>query len=59
MDTCPENIDIGQGLHQGGPSSSLYFLVIAELLAIKLRENMHIAGNMDRRYFKPPEPVRR
>ena len=37
-------IRIEQGLHQGGPCSSLYFLVIAELLANLLRKNTSIQG---------------
>ena len=39
-----DEIDIGQGLHQGGPSSSLYFLIIAEILAIHIRKNKNIKG---------------
>ena len=37
-------VTVEQGLHQGGPCSSLYFLVIAELLAILLRDNKKIEG---------------
>ena len=33
-----------QGLHQGGPCSSLYFLVIAEVLAILIKQNKEIKG---------------
>ena len=39
-----QKIDIKQGLHQGGPSSSLYFLLIAEILAICLKSNKEIKG---------------
>ena len=36
------NIDICKGVHQGGCCSSLYFLVIAEILALSLRDNKDI-----------------
>ena len=39
-----EDIKIEQGLHQGGPNSSLYFLVIAEILSIVLKSNPDIKG---------------
>ena len=39
-----EKIDVQQGVHQGGPASSLYFLVIAEILAINIRTNKEIKG---------------
>ena len=39
-----KEIEIEQGLHQGGPNSSLYFLIIAEILAILLRTNQKIKG---------------
>ena len=39
-----EEIDIQKGVHQGGCCSSVYFLVIAEILAISLRENKDIEG---------------
>ena len=37
-------IEVKQGLHQGGPCSSLYFLVIAEILANLLRQDSKIRG---------------
>ena len=39
-----EEIDIKKGVHQGGCCSSIYFLVIAEILAISLRDNEEIEG---------------
>ena len=39
-----DKIDIKKGVHQGGCCSSIYFLVIAEILAITLRENEQIEG---------------
>ena len=39
-----ENIPIRKGVHQGGCCSSIYFLVIAEILALSLRSNMDIDG---------------
>ena len=39
-----EKIDIKKGVHQGGCCSSIYFLVIAEILAIALRGNEQIEG---------------
>ena len=37
-------IDIKKGVHQGGCCSSIYFLVIAEILAMALRDNGDIQG---------------
>ena len=37
-------IEIKKGVHQGGCCSAVYFLVIAEILAIALRENEKIEG---------------
>ena len=37
-------IQINKGVHQGGCCSSVYFLVIAEILAISLRSNKDIEG---------------
>ena len=39
-----ESINIKKGVHQGGCCSSVYFLVIAEILAISLRKNKDIEG---------------
>ena len=39
-----ETIQIKKGVHQGGCCSSLYFLVIAEILALALRSNDEIEG---------------
>ena len=39
-----ENISIKKGVHQGGCCSATYFLVIAEILAICLRDNKDIEG---------------
>ena len=39
-----EPIHIQKGVHQGGPASSLLFLICAETLAIELRSNEHIQG---------------
>ena len=39
-----ENIEIKKGVHQGGCCSSVYFLVIAEILAMALRGNQKIKG---------------
>ena len=39
-----EKIDIKKGVHQGGCCSSIYFLVIAEILALSLRSNEGIDG---------------
>ena len=39
-----ETIDIKKGVHQGGCCSSIYFLVIAEILAMSLRDNQEIEG---------------
>ena len=39
-----EKIDIQKGIHQGGCCSSLYFLIVAELLAIEIRGNPQIEG---------------
>ena len=38
------NIPIKKGVHQGGCCSSIYFLVIAEILALALRDNQDIEG---------------
>ena len=38
------SIPIKKGVHQGGCCSSVYFLVIAEILALSLRENDSIDG---------------
>ena len=38
------SIPIKKGVHQGGCCSSIYFLVIAEILAISLRNNEEIEG---------------
>ena len=35
---------VTQGLHQGGPCSSVYFLICAEVMAIMLRNNENIEG---------------
>ena len=39
-----ETIPINKGVHQGGCCSSIYFLVIAEILAIALRSDSDIEG---------------
>ena len=39
-----EKISIEKGVHQGGCCSSIYFLVIAEILALTLRSNQEIEG---------------
>ena len=39
-----DSIDIKKGIHQGGCCSSVYFLVIAEILALALRSNEDIEG---------------
>ena len=39
-----QEIPIEKGVHQGGCCSSIYFLVIAEILAISLRKNQDIEG---------------
>ena len=39
-----EDIKIEKGVHQGGCCSSVYFLVIAEILALALRNNHDIDG---------------
>ena len=39
-----EPININKGVHQGGCCSAVYFLVIAEILAISLRDNKDIEG---------------
>ena len=38
------SIDIKKGVHQGGCCSSVYFLVIAEILALALKDNDDIEG---------------
>ena len=42
--TFSDEIKIKKGVHQGGCCSSVYFLVIAEILAIALRNNEKIEG---------------
>ena len=39
-----KEIRIEKGVHQGGCCSAVYFLVIAEILALSLRENQDIEG---------------
>ena len=39
-----ESIDIKKGVHQGGCASAIYFLVIAEILALSLKDNKDIEG---------------
>ena len=39
-----DKIEIKRGIHQGGCCSSLYFLIVAEILALELRSNPHISG---------------
>ena len=39
-----EKIEIQKGIHQGGCCSSLYFLIVAEILAIEIRSNPEIKG---------------
>ena len=39
-----QQIPIQKGVHQGGCCSSIYFLIIAEILAISLRSNQNIEG---------------
>ena len=39
-----QEIDIEKGVHQGGCCSSVYFLIIAEILALALRNNSDIKG---------------
>ena len=39
-----ESIPVKKGVHQGGCCSSIYFLVIAEILALSLRANENIEG---------------
>ena len=39
-----QDINIKKGVHQGGCCSSVYFLVIAEILALALRNNQSIEG---------------
>ena len=38
------SLEIEKGVHQGGCCSSVYFLVIAEILALSLRNNQDIEG---------------
>ena len=40
------SIEIKKGVHQGGCCSSIYFLIIAEILALSLRANNNIDGIM-------------
>ena len=35
---------INRGVHQGGPCSSLYFLICAETMAILIKEDVKIKG---------------
>ena len=37
-------IYVTRGLHQGGPCSSLFFLICAEIMAIMLRDNKSVKG---------------
>ena len=39
-----EHISIDKGVHQGGCCSAIYFLVIAEILALSIRDNQEIEG---------------
>ena len=39
-----DTIEIQRGVHQGGCCSSIYFLVIAEILALSMRSNQKIQG---------------
>ena len=39
-----DSINIKKGVHQGGCCSSIYFLVIAEILALSLRANQQVEG---------------
>ena len=39
-----QNIPIEKGIRQGGPASSLYFLIVAETLARELRQHEDIQG---------------
>ena len=39
-----QRINVNKGVHQGGCCSSVYFLVIAEILALSLRANQDIEG---------------
>ena len=39
-----EPVEVSRGLHQGGPCSSLYFVILVETLAINLRKNEDILG---------------
>ena len=39
-----KQIKIGRGLHQGGPCSSIYFLICAEMMALLLRNDVNIKG---------------
>ena len=38
------DIEVTRSIHQGGPASNCYFLVVAELLAIAIRGNSEIRG---------------
>ena len=39
-----QQVNIQKGVHQGGPASSFYFLICAEVLADNLRDNAQIKG---------------
>ena len=39
-----KRINIERGIHQGGPCSSMFFLVCAELMAILIKQNQEIKG---------------
>ena len=39
-----KEIAVTRGLHQGGPCSSLYFVILVEVLAINMRANKNISG---------------
>ena len=49
--TFSKPIDIQKGVHQGGCCSSVYFLVIPEILTISLRNNENIEG-IDMGFYK-------
>ena len=39
-----DRFEVQRGIKQGGPNSAYYFLLIAEILAISIRNNDHIEG---------------
>ena len=41
---CSKYFNVTRSIKQGGPCSSYYFLIVAELLAIALRKNQNIEG---------------